>query len=201
MMTQPRQPTASRQAEIIATMIALAAERNPAAITTSDIAKAMNVTQGALFRHFPSKEAIRLAVVEWIETQLLGELAAAQDAAPDAVAALAAMFMAHVRFALNYPGAPRLIFAELQEPESSPIRQGVRGIMQHYRRKLGEVIAAAREGRLIRADVDVAAAASLFLGAIQGLVIQSLLGAGEREIEAHAGGVLQLYLGSLGARP
>ena len=67
MTVQARQSTESRQAEIIATMIALAAERNPAEITTTDIAKAMQVTQGALFRHFPTKEAIRLAVIESIE--------------------------------------------------------------------------------------------------------------------------------------
>ena len=53
MTINPRQSTESRQAEIIATVVALAAERNPADVTTTDIAKAMNVTQGALFRHFP----------------------------------------------------------------------------------------------------------------------------------------------------
>ena len=67
MTTQARQSTELRQAEIIATMLHLAAERNPADITTTDIAKAMRVTQGALFRHFATKEAIRLAVVEWMK--------------------------------------------------------------------------------------------------------------------------------------
>ena len=74
MSLNSRQSTESRQAEIIATVVALAAERNPADVTTTDIAKAMNVTQGALFRHFPTKEAIRLAVIEWIETQLMAKL-------------------------------------------------------------------------------------------------------------------------------
>jgi len=194
-----RQSTESRQAEIIATMLALAAECNPAEITTTDIAKAMNVTQGALFRHFPTKEAIRVAVVEWIEAQLLGELVAARQAAPGPLEALAAMFMAHVRFARQYPGAPRLIFSELQTPEDSPVRLGVRRIMQRYRQNLAQVMAEASEKRLIRPGVDVPAAASLFIGAIQGLVIQSLLG-GEREAEAHAHGVLQLYLASLGVK-
>ncbi len=60
-----RQSTESRQAEIIATVVALAAQRNPAEVTTTDIAKAMKVTQGALFRHFSTKEAIRLAVISF----------------------------------------------------------------------------------------------------------------------------------------
>ena len=46
MSLNARQSTESRQSEIIATVVALAAERNPAEVTTTDIAKAMSVTQG-----------------------------------------------------------------------------------------------------------------------------------------------------------
>ena len=101
-------------------MVALAAERNPADVTTTDIAKAMNVTQGALFRHFPTKEAMRLAVIEWVETQLISKLRDAQASAPDVLSSLEAMFLAHVNFIREFP-FPRLVFAELQQPDSSPI--------------------------------------------------------------------------------
>jgi AcrR family transcriptional regulator len=198
MKPQLRQPTASRQAEIVATMVHLSAARNPTEITTGDIAQAIGVTQGALFRHYPSKEAIRLAVVDWIEARLMGELTAARAAAADPRVALAAMFRAHVRFTCDHPGVPRLVFAELQEPETSPVRQRVRALMQRYRQTLAAVLAQARADGLIRGDVDCAAAAGLFLGAIQGLVIQQLLGGAPGAAEQQAEGVLQLYLTGLG---
>ena len=200
MTTQARQSTELRQAEIIATMLHLAAERNPADITTTDIAKAMRVTQGALFRHFATKEAIRLAVVEWIEAQLLGALLAARQAAPDALAALRAMFLAHVRFAQAYPGVPRLIFAELQQAEVSPVRLVVQKIMQRYRQVLAETLSLAMAAKRIRADVDCQAAASLFLGGIQGLVIQSMLSGSDAALERQAEAVLDLYLAGLGGQ-
>lgn len=200
MTTQARQSTELRQAEIIATMLHLAAERNPADITTTDIAKAMRVTQGALFRHFATKEAIRLAVVEWIEAQLLGALLAARQAAPDALAALRAMFLAHVRFAQAYPGVPRLIFAELQQAEVSPVRLVVQKIMQRYRQVLAETLSQAMAAKRIRADVDCQAAASLFLGGIQGLVIQSMLSGSDAVLEGQAEAVLDLYLAGLGGQ-
>lgn len=200
MTTQARQSTELRQAEIIATMLHLAAERNPADITTTDIAKAMRVTQGALFRHFATKEAIRLAVVEWIEAQLLGALLAARQAAPDALAALRAMFLAHVRFAQAYPGVPRLIFAELQQAEASPVRLMVHKIMQRYRQVLAETLALAMAAKRIRADVDCQAAASLFLGGIQGLVIQAMLSGAGAALERQAEAVLDLYLAGLGGQ-
>jgi len=181
-------------------MLHLAAERNPADITTTDIAKAMRVTQGALFRHFATKEAIRLAVVEWIEAQLLGALLAARQAAPDALAALRTMFLAHVRFAQAYPGVPRLIFAELQQAEASPVRLVVHKIMQRYRQVLAETLALAMAAKRIRADVDCQAAASLFLGGIQGLVIQSMLSGSDAALERQAEAVLDLYLAGLGGQ-
>lgn len=197
----PRQSTESRQAEIIATVVALAAERNPADVTTTDIAKAMNVTQGALFRHFPTKETIRIAVIEWIETQLMSTLEDAQASAPNVLSGLEAMFLAHVQFIRTFPGVPRLIFAELQQPDSSPVRQRVQKIMQRYRKTLAAALGEAKAAQLIRHDVDIQAAAALFLGAIQGLVIQSMLGGAPSEVEKQILGVLHLYLASVGAKP
>lgn len=200
MSLNSRQSTESRQAEIIATVVALAAERNPADVTTTDIAKAMNVTQGALFRHFPTKEAIRLAVIEWIETQLMAKLGDAQASANDVLSGLEAMFMAHVKFIREFPGVPRLVFAELQQPDSSPVRQRVQQIMRRYRQMLAEILGKAKAARLIGSDVDVQAAAALFLGAIQGLVMQSMLGGVSPDAEESVLGVLRLYLASLGAK-
>lgn len=201
MLPTPRHPTESRQAEIIATMLALAARRNPAEITTTDIAKAMNVTQGALFRHFPNKEAIRLAVAEWIEAQLMARLRAAQQAAPDALQGVEAMFLAHVQFIREFPGVPRFVFAELQQPGDSPVRQCVQKITQRHRQSVAEALESAKAMRLIRPDLDCQAAAALFLGAIQGLVIQAMLGAAPAEVDEQGRGVLRLYLSVLGGRP
>ncbi len=200
MSLNTRQSTESRQAEIIATVVALAAERNPADVTTTDIAKLMNVTQGALFRHFSSKEAMRLAVIEWIEMQLMAKLGAAHASAPDVLSGLEAMFLAHVKFIREFPGVPRLVFAELQQPDSSPVRQRVQQIMQRYRQMLAETLVKAKAAQLIKDDVDVRAAAVLFLGAIQGLVMQSMLGGVSSDTEEPVLGVLHLYLAGLGAK-
>ena len=50
-----RLPTEERQALIVAAAITLAGRHSPAAITTGDIAREVGVTQGALFKHFPSR--------------------------------------------------------------------------------------------------------------------------------------------------
>lgn len=126
------------------------------------------------------------------------EIDAARAASIDALAELKGMFMAHVRFTIAYPGVPRLIFAELQQPDGSAVRERVQLIMQRYRKTLAISLAQAMEAKLIRPNVDVQAAAALFLGAIQGLVMQSMLSGPMAKAEHQAAGVLKLYLAGLG---
>ena len=87
----------------VRTVVDLAAEQNPSEITTAAIAKRMNVTQGALFRHFPNKDAILEAVVDWVADRLLRRLDEAAAGASGALDALEAMFMAHIEFIVLHP--------------------------------------------------------------------------------------------------
>ena len=59
-------PAEERRTATVETVVKLAAEQNPADITTTAIAERMGLTQGALFRHFPTKEAILEATMSWV---------------------------------------------------------------------------------------------------------------------------------------
>lgn len=58
MTVQTRLPTEKRQAEIVAAALRLARDVSPVLITTNDLAAVIGVSQGAVFKHFPSKDAI-----------------------------------------------------------------------------------------------------------------------------------------------
>ncbi len=66
---QTRLPTEERQAEIVAAALHLARTVSPVSITTSDIAAAIGITQGAVFKHFPTKDAIWVASMKWGSSQ------------------------------------------------------------------------------------------------------------------------------------
>lgn len=196
-----RMPTEERQASIVAAALRLACDASPAFITTGDIAAAVGVTQGALFKHFPTKEAIWVAAMGWVRETLLQAIDAAAVAAPDAVAALEGVFHAHVDFVVTHPGVPRVIFHELQQPADSPTKQEVRALLQGYRKRLLSLLAQAVQGGLLRADLDQEAAATLFVGIIQGLVMQSMLSGGPASMRSQADRAFDLYLqGVRGAR-
>lgn len=197
----PKQRTEVRQASLIAAALALAAERSPADVTTAHLAQAIGVTQGAVFRHFESKEAIWLAVLDDTSARLLANLRAAADAQSDPLAGLQAVFEAHVGFVEAHPGMPRLMFQELQHPGHSPLKARVGQLMGAYRQLLLGLLSQAQAQGQIAPGVDLQAAAVLFVGSIQGLVIQSLVSGNLRTVGAQAPGVFALLRSGLTAPP
>ncbi len=183
-----------RQREIVAAVLALARERGPEAITTQAIADRIGVTQGALFRHFPDKEAIWLAVFSWVREALGGVFASAVEKADSPLAKLEAAFHAHVAFAAANPGVPRIMFHELQYPGDTPVRAEVRAMVVAYRQRLARLFAQASAAGELSADLDPALAPVLFLGAIQGLVMQSALVGDEAGMAGRARQLFPLLL-------
>jgi AcrR family transcriptional regulator len=168
-------PTEQRQTSLVQAAVRLAAERSPAEVTTADLAQAVGITQGAVFRHFASKEAVWLAVLDWATEQLLGELQAAATGAPHPLAALQAVFKAHVDFVIRHPGVPRLIFQELQHAGETPLKARVRTLMQRYRALVTGLLEQARGQGQLMPQADLEAATVLFIGSVQGLVMQALV--------------------------
>lgn len=194
-----RLPTDARQAELVATALQLAAGRSPSTITTADLAQAVGITQGAVFRHFPSKEAIWLAVIEQVRGELIERLRQAADAQPEPLSALRAVFLSHVAFVIEQPGVPRVIFQELQHPQDTPLKAQVRALMQDYRQLLVQCLRRAQSAGQLSAQADVPSAAVLFIGAIQGLVMQSLISGQVSAMRRQAPQVFDLLLGGLRA--
>jgi AcrR family transcriptional regulator len=179
--TSPRAPpshrlkTDERQREIVSAVLALARERGPDSITTQAIADRIGVTQGALFRHFPDKEAIWLAVFAWVRESLASVLETALVKADSPVRKIEHAFFAHVAFVAANPGVPRVLFHELQYPGDSPVRSEVRTMIAAYSKRLALLFREAKAAGELPADLDASLAPVLFIGAVQGLVIQSAI--------------------------
>ena len=186
-------PADERRAVTVEAVIALAGKQNPSDITTAAIAQQMGLTQGALFRHFPNKDAILLAVMEWVAERLLGRVDKAIEAAPSPIAALEAAFMAHIDFVVKHPGVPRILFGELQREEVSPAKLVVRRLIRDYSSRLKRLVEDGKARGELAADLDVDAATTLFIGSIQGLVMQSLIAGSAKAIRASAPGVFAVY--------
>lgn len=186
-------PADARRAATVEAVVGLAAERNPSDITTTAIAQRMGLTQGALFRHFPTKDAILEAVMAWVAERLLARVDKVTRSATSAVDALEAVFMTHIDFVSEHPGVPRMLFGELQRPEDTPAKRLVQTLVRRYGDRVHRLLETGKAQGTLDGGLDVEAASVLFIGSIQGLVMQSLLAGDVARIRRDAPAVFSIY--------
>lgn len=187
-----RLPSEQRQAHAIQAVIHMAAEKSPNEITTSAIAQYMGLSQGAIFKHFPNKDAILSAVMEWVANSLLSKVdKAAQDKA--ALPALEAVMLAHVHFVKSKPGIPRMLFGELQRAKDTPAKKMAKTLMTRYGQRIAGLIEQGKSSGEIDSSIQSSSAATMFIGVIQGLVMQSMLAGHLEDIEQSAADAFQIF--------
>ena len=192
-------PADERRAATVEAVINLAAEQNPSDITTTAIAQRMGLTQGALFRHFPTKDAILEAVMTWVAERLLSRVDRAAQNVTSPLAALEAVFMAHIDFVSEHPGVPRMLFGELQRPGETLPKRMVQTLIQRYRERLRHLLERGKAIGELDANLDIEAASVSFIGSIQGLVMQSLIAGDAARIRRDASGVFAIYRRGIGS--
>jgi AcrR family transcriptional regulator len=135
--------------------------------TTAALAAEVGVTDGALFRHFPTKEAIVLAAIDRVG-ELLFQGFPPEEADP--IARLGAFFRRRVEAIQERPGISRLVVSEELALAAPP--EGVARVLE-FRRRSGEFVrsclAEAARGGLLAPGLRPDVAAVVVLGAILAL--------------------------------
>ena len=95
-------PARSRHDQIVATAAALFAQRGYHGVSVGDLGAACGISGPALYRHFPSKDAVLAEMLVGISERLLNEGRRRVAAAAGDQDALAALVAWHVEFALEH---------------------------------------------------------------------------------------------------
>ncbi len=202
-MDHPRKRLSAndRRTSTVESVIELAAEQNPSEITTTAIATRMQLTQGALFRHFSNKDAIWQAVMEWVADRLLTRIERAANGTTSPLAALEAIYLTHIAFVIEHPGVPRMMFGELQRAEETAAKRMVQTMLRRYSERLRTLIEEGKASGELDPKLDTAAAATLFIGSIQGLVVQALLLGDSKQMGKNAPAAFAIYRRGIASTP
>jgi AcrR family transcriptional regulator len=121
----------SRRDQILATAAELFAARGFHGVSVSDLGAACGISGPALYKHFPSKDAMLAEMLVSISEELLEVGQRRVDEAPDAAAAVRALVDWHVEFALRDRS---LIVVQDRDWESLPedAREQVRKLQLAY---------------------------------------------------------------------
>ena len=196
----PRLPVGSRRQQIIETVLELVAAQGAEAVTFQLVADAIGVTQPAVFRHFPTKEAMWLAVMDWLEERLVAIFSSADDdPGPPAVVVLGRMFLGHVRLIERYPALAKLIFSDHLRLQYPSLQARFRRIHKAYSARLRAVLDRAKAEGAAPGSLASKDAATMLLSLIQGLGFQFAIARLPIALVPEAERVFALYLQAITA--
>ncbi|MCC1482748.1 TetR/AcrR family transcriptional regulator [Roseibaca sp. Y0-43] len=172
-----RQSAEERKAQIVAEVLRLADEIGPDRLSTTDVARAIGLSQPAIFRHFPTKGALWLAVAEDIADRLQSYWAAAEAGATGPHERLKALIGAQLSAISETPALPSILFSRELQVDNPALREVFRKLLGVFQ---GRLVAAIRELQAaghLRRDVIPEDVAILLTSLVQGVAIRWTLGA------------------------
>lgn len=186
-----RKSASERREDVYRAVFRVIGQRGVSGLTTAVLAEEVGVTNGALFRHFPSRDAMLEGAVEHA-LEKIGETFPAEDLPPlDRILGLA---QNRVRLFGSEPGLAWLVRSEeayLAMPAAAAAR--LRAVVT---RSAGYLLRAVREGMLdgtIRNDVVPESLLVVIMGTIHALLGQrGVHGRGERAVKRDTNGVLEV---------
>lgn len=135
-----RKPTEERQREIKQAILHIIAEEGLHALSTRNLAKKVGVSEGALFRHFPSKRDMMLAIMEDVQTDLMNPLREIAQQNLPASERLFKFLCTHVRYLIQNRGITILLFSEAAHLNDSELKNRMHDILIHQKQYIGKII-------------------------------------------------------------
>ncbi len=189
-----------RKAEIVVTVLDLADRIGPDRVTTGAAAAAVGVSQAAVFRHFPTKAAMWLAVADHMTEELTSAWQRALAGAGDPVGRLEALVAAQLGEIAAKPALPMLLFSRELNVGNDDLRAAFRRLLMTFQGLIVAEIARGQEARCLRRDVDPADAAVLAISLVQGMAIRWSLGARDFALVEEGLRLLRVQLRLLAAK-
>ncbi|MGH2720601.1 MAG: ScbR family autoregulator-binding transcription factor, partial [Actinomycetota bacterium] len=165
-----------------------------AGTSLNDLIRESGVTKGGFYFHFPSKEALALAVVREKQEQWAEEVMAAAGRHEAAIDRLAAMPAALVDLYEADPAARAVPRLTVELAEDARLAPDMRPMLRMWVDLTASVIRSAQEEGAIRDDVDATAAAEGAVGAFLGLEQMAAVDPGEGDLRRRVERFASLYL-------
>jgi len=166
-----------RKAEIVATVLELADRIGPDRVTTGAATSAVGITQAALFRHFPTKAAMWLAVADHVTGELTAAWERALAEADDPIGRLRALVAAQLGQIAARPALPMLLFSRELNVGNEDLRTAFRSLLMKFQALIVAELVRGQDAAHLRRDLAPADAAVLMTSLVQGMAIRWSLGA------------------------
>ena len=142
-----------RQKQIINASIDLIAAQSINALTTKNIAKAIKLTEGAIYRHFTSKNEILLGIIQMFQQTAYKTLKESCSSDVPSLEQIETIFTRHTQFFIEKPAVTAVIFSESIFQNNTELSQEVFKLLEMHEKALHCIIEKGQKRKEIRDDI------------------------------------------------
>jgi AcrR family transcriptional regulator len=168
-MTRKYESTGTRQKQIADAAAKIIVKYGSEHVTTKKIAQEVGISETAIYRHFKNKTDLLAFLIKDVEKTLLAEIVV-DNVQPMTLEYLEKIVNVHIDKVIQRKGISFQVIAEIISLGSKRLNVLAFTVTNKYINKVRNVFELGREAGVIRRDINLEAAATLFFGMIQGLV-------------------------------
>lgn len=166
-MAQKKLDTEVRREQILEATLDVISRKGVKGLNLGAVARRIGLVPSALYRHFENKDGIIDALLDLIESRLLGNVTAVREETKDPLLALELLLRLHVRLIRENAGIPRVVFSEEVYGTNFQRRAQVYQLLQKYLGRVAELFEEAQQEGLVRTDLSPEELSVMFLGLVQ----------------------------------
>ena len=168
-----RKTTEIRREEILRAALFIVEQQGLDNLNTNAIAALIQLVPSAIYRHFKNKEDLIAALIDFIGERLQQNLQQATTQEGTALERLKSLFELHVKLLQEEPAIPRILYSLISSERNQELKKKMLAEIDAYVYETKKLLLQGKKAGEINPAVDVTAAAMMFLGMIQPLVILS----------------------------
>ena len=164
----PKARSGERRQQILETLARMLQEARYETITTAKLARAVGVSEAALYRHFPSKARMYEALIDFIEESLFSRISRILLKNDTYDFLLKAILMLVLGFAGANPGMARILYGDVLVGEAERLQRRVAQIYDRIEVEIKQCLRAAEINNALRQPVPETT--GLLLATVEGRI-------------------------------
>ncbi len=189
-----KETVTTRQFEIIEAAGRILTNSGLGGLTIKNLAKEMNFSESAIYRHFSGKEKIIIAMLKYLATNMGSEYDKLSKTDLSTEEKFIALFTTQLEFFKNNPHFVVAVFSDGLMEESKSINEAILGIMKVRMKHLKPIIQEGQKNGLFITSISENDLMHIVMGSIRLLMFKWRAGNFELDIIEHGNKMIQTLL-------
>jgi len=189
-----RQNTEIRQEQIKQAVLDIIYTDGLKNLSTHNLAKRIGMSEGSIFRHFPTKQAIILSIIDDVQNDFIGQLREVSTTGEEPEIRLRRFICATIEYLVANKGITMLLFSEASHNNDASMKSSLQQIFNNQKKLVSKIFLDGIAAGKWDESVPVENLAMLYMGIPVSLNIELILSGGEFHVDNFCNRMMQLLL-------